>query len=155
MVVKYCVLHIYIRQKQNTVNQTVRNIMKIVIFLYSFLKKCTYKLQEQDFPCGPVVENPSASEEDMGLIFGLGGFYMLQGNWTSLCSDNYWSLHALRAHEPQLLSLHALEPLLCNKRSLWGVCAPQLEKASKQQGRPRTVINNKSRKILVDKIWYV
>ena len=80
MVVKYCVLHIYIRQKQNTVNQTVRNIMKIVIFLYSFLKKCTYKLQEQDFPCGPVVENPSASEEDMGLIFGLGGFYMLQGN---------------------------------------------------------------------------
>lgn len=54
--------------------------MKIIIFLYSFLKKCTYKLQEQDFPCGPVIENPSASEEDMGLIFGLGGFYMLQGN---------------------------------------------------------------------------
>lgn len=50
------------------------------MFLYFFLKKCTYKLQEQGFPCGPAVDNPSASEGDMALIFGLGGFYMLQGN---------------------------------------------------------------------------
>ena len=52
--------------------------MKIFIFLYSFLKKSSYKLQEQDFPCGRVVDNTSASEGDMDLIFGLGGFYMLR-----------------------------------------------------------------------------
>ena len=34
----------------------------------------------QNFPGGPVVKNPPASEEDMGLIPDLGGFHMLWDN---------------------------------------------------------------------------
>ena len=33
-----------------------------------------------DLPGGPVVKNSSAIAGDMGLIAGLGRFYMLQGN---------------------------------------------------------------------------
>jgi len=50
----------------------------------------------QDFPDGPVVKNSPASAGDVGSIPGLGRRHVPQ--------SNYWSLHAL-------------DPVPCNKRS--------------------------------------
>ena len=74
-----------------------------------------------DFPCGPLVKNPPASEEDMGLIPDLGGCHM---PW-----DN-------KDCAPQLLS-HTLEPVLRKEKpQQWETQALQLEKACMQQRRP-------------------
>ena len=53
--------------------------------------------QPQDFPGGSVVKNPPARVRDMGSILGPARSRMLQGNL---------------AHDPQLLSLGALEKSL-------------------------------------------
>ena len=50
----------------------------------------------QDFPDGPVVKNSPASAGDMGSILGLGRCHVPQSNYCSL---------------------HALDPVPCNKRS--------------------------------------
>ena len=34
----------------------------------------------KDFPGGPLIKNPSANAEDMGLIPGQGKFHILQDN---------------------------------------------------------------------------
>ena len=47
----------------------------------------------RDFPDGTVVENPPANAGDMGSSHGLRRSHVLRSNW---------------AHEPQLLSLHAM-----------------------------------------------
>jgi len=54
-----------------------------------------------DFPGDTVDKNPPADRGDMGVIFGPERFHML------------WSDHACT---PQLLSLCALEPVICNRR---------------------------------------
>ena len=61
-----------------------------------------FKMENQGFPGGPVVENFSANAWDTGLIPGPRRSHMPQGNWACV---------------PQLLSLHTLEPVLRNKRS--------------------------------------
>ena len=55
-----------------------------------------------DFPGGPVVKNLPANAGGMGLIPSRGRFHILQSN---------------QACTPQLLSLHALELVLCSKRN--------------------------------------
>ena len=59
-------------------------------------------IPSRDFPGGPVGKNPPANAGDTGLIPGLGRSYVWQNN---------------NAPAPQLLRLHTLEPMLCNKRS--------------------------------------
>ena len=39
-----------------------------------------FKMDNQDFPDGPVVKNLPASAGDMGLIPGMGRFHMLQSS---------------------------------------------------------------------------
>ena len=58
----------------------------------------------EDFPGGPVVKNLPTKAGDKGLIPGLGRSHVPWGN---------------KAHLPQLLSWHALELMLCKKRSHW------------------------------------
>ena len=76
----------------------------------SFLNNNVYR----DFPGGAVVKNLPANAGDTGSIPGLGISHMPWSNEArapqllSLCS---------RAHEPQLLKLARLEPMLYNKRS--------------------------------------
>ena len=60
------------------------------------------KLGMEGFPGGPVVKNPPPSARAMGSIPDLGRFHMPQGS---------------RACALQPLTLCALEPLLCRKRS--------------------------------------
>ena len=54
------------------------------------------------FPGGPVVKNPPANPGDMSLIPGLGRSHMPRGS-------SAWG--------PQLLSLRALEHMLCTEKS--------------------------------------
>ena len=61
------------------------------------------------FPGGPVVKNLPANAGDMGSIPALGRFHMPPGQLV---------------HTPQLLSLHTLEPMLHNMRSLLNEKAP-------------------------------
>ena len=66
------------------------------------------------FPGGAVVKNRPANAGDKGSIPGPGRSHML---WSKLASaPQLLSLHS-RAREPQLLSPHALGPVLHNKRS--------------------------------------
>ena len=56
-----------------------------------------FKMDNQDFPGGPVVKNLPASAGDMGLIPGMGRFHMLQSS---------------SAYKPQLLKpAHSLKSL--------------------------------------------
>ena len=80
------------------------------------------------------IKNPPASVGDMGSVPGLSS--------TKLVCHNYWSLHAP-------------EPMLCDKRSDHNEkpahnkeypSLPQLEKALEQQQRPRTVENSQLKK---------
>ena len=57
---------------------------------------------EKDLPGGPVIKNPPDNAGDMGSILVSGRFHMLCDN-----DDRV----------PQLLDLHALEPVLRNKKS--------------------------------------
>ena len=68
-----------------------------------------------DFPDGPVVKNPLANAESMGIIPAPGGFHILQGSG---------------AHAPQLLNQRALEPIFHNKRSH---CKRRLCTATREQ----------------------
>ena len=75
-----------------------------------------------DFPGGPVVKNPPANAEGMGSVPGWGRFHVLQSN---------------QACTPQLLSLHALEPVLCNEKPLQRKALIETRELSQQQ-RPST-----------------
>ena len=66
------------------------------------------------FPGGPRVKNMPANAGDTGLIPSLGRLHMSWSNWA--CVPQLLSLHS-RALEMQLLSPHALQPVLRNKRS--------------------------------------
>ena len=59
------------------------------------------KRKNGGFPGGAVVENLPANAGDMGSSLGLGRSHMPQRSW---------------AHEPQLLSLRSLKPVLRKKR---------------------------------------
>ena len=61
-----------------------------------------FKKWKRNFPGGTVIKNSSANARDMGLIPGPGRFFMPQGN---------------KACVLQILSLRALEIMVCNKRS--------------------------------------
>ena len=94
---------------------------------------------QEDFPGGPVVENPHANAGDTGSIPDLGRFHMPQGNY---------------ARTSQLPKPSHLEPVLCNRRSHSGrslltttrkyssPCLLQLEKALLQQPTPSTAKTN-------------
>ena len=94
----------------------------------------------QDFHGCPMVKNPLANAGDMGSIPGIGRSHMQQGNYA--CTPQLLS-SCSRACASQRLSLPALEPVLCNKRSRCNEkpehcnksspCPPQLEKACAQQ----------------------
>ena len=58
-----------------------------------------------DFPGGPVVKNLPANAGDVGAIPGMGRYHMPL------------LIPYSRGWEPQLLSPHALEPVLHNERS--------------------------------------
>ena len=66
------------------------------------------------FPGGSMVKNAPSNAGDLGSIPSLGRSHMLQSN--QACAPQLLSLCS-RAWDPQLLSLHTLEPVLCNKRS--------------------------------------
>ena len=86
-----------------------------------FLNESIKKFKNRGFPGGLVVKNPPANAGDRGSIRGLEWFHMPWNNEaralqllnlaleTEKC--NHW------ARVPQLLSPHALEPMLRNKRS--------------------------------------
>ena len=79
------------------------------------------KTGTQDFPGGPVVENPPANAGDTGLILHLGRSHKPWGN--SPCAATT---------EPM-----CLEPVLCNEKPPRCKAQPlQLEKAHEQQRRP-------------------
>ena len=89
------------------------------------------KKQSQDFPGGAADNNPPASVGDTGSIPGLGRVHMPRGNW---------------APAPQFLSPCSRVCALQEETLQWEACAlqlesnpcsPQLEKARKQQWRPR------------------
>ena len=63
------------------------------------------KEQGRDFPGGPAVKNLPANAGDTGSIAGPGRYHMLWSNY---------------AHVHLLMSPHALEPVLRNKRSYRG-----------------------------------
>ena len=69
---------------------------------HGFWKKEGLRTQNavRDFPGGPMVKDPHANAGDTGSIPGPGRFHMLRGDKT---------------HAPHLLSLGALEPMLCYK----------------------------------------
>ena len=79
------------------------------------LWKSHLKLNEEDFPCGPVVKNPPSSAEDAGSIPG-GGTKIPCCEATKPARDNFWACKPqwecprapnYRAHAPQLQSPHA------------------------------------------------
>ena len=97
------------------------------------------------FPGGPVVKNPPANPGDMSLIPGLGRSHMPRGN-------SAWG--------PQLLSLRALEHMLCTEKSQQQEAhvprkssphSPQLERAWVQQQRLSSAKNIWSTKRY---LWY-
>ena len=65
-----------------------------------------------DFSCGLVVNNPPANARDTGLITGLGRFHITWGSSAPVPQ-------LLSPHTTTTESLHALEPVLWNKRSHW------------------------------------
>ena len=69
------------------------------------LKATERNKKEQDFPCGPVVENLPGNVEYMHSIPGPGRFHMPWGNLSP------------QACKLQLLCPRELEPMLCKKRS--------------------------------------
>ena len=74
------------------------------------------KINCRGFPGGSVVKNLPANAGDMGSVSDVGGSHMLQSN---------------KAPVPQLLSLHALEPVHCNRRV--APLATTREKSTQQQ----------------------
>ena len=67
-----------------------------------------------DFPGGPVVKNPPSNAGDMGLIPGRGTKIPHATGQLSLHAATTEPAHS-RAHMPQLLSPHALEPACRNE----------------------------------------
>ena len=78
-------------------------------------------MEELGFPGGAVVKNPPANAGDMGSSPGPGGSHMLRSNEAR--APQLLSLRS-RAHDPQLLSLHATT----TEGRTPGACAPQQEK---------------------------
>ena len=75
---------------------------------------CTELSIYRGLPCWPSNKESGANIGNTGSIPGPGRFHMLQSNW--VCAPQLLSVYTV-AWEPQLLSLFALEPVLCNKKS--------------------------------------
>ena len=68
-----------------------------------------------DFPSGTVDKNPPSRAKDTGSIPGLGRSHIPQSN--SACAPQLLRPAHFRAHEPQLLSLHATTAEACAPRA--------------------------------------
>lgn len=70
-----------------------------------------------DFPEGPVAEDPPANAEDRGLIPHLERFHMPQNNYVH--APQLLRLVRSRAHEPQLLGPHVASARALHAESLF------------------------------------
>ena len=75
---------------------------------------CTELSICRGLPCWPSSKESGANIGDTDSVPGPGRFHTLQSNWVR--APQLLSMYTI-AWEPQLLSLFALEPVLCKKRS--------------------------------------